>query len=123
MMYLARFSNPFSSFADMYVEAAVMPRHPVFDNGVGDFSLFLEHGKNLIPESLVKVLCCKAWRHLKTAVFEKTPLRHDSVDMGIEIQKIAVRVYGNAGPGRCTIIQGGGSMVFTDNIPRAFAQL
>lgn len=60
-----------------------------------------------MPKSLAKILCCKAWRHLETPVFQKTSVRHDSVNMGIKIQEITIGVYGNTGPGCCIVIQDG----------------
>jgi hypothetical protein len=42
--------------------------------------------------------------------------------MGIEIEEIAVGVYGDTGPGVCVFIQGGGFKAFADNIPPAPAQ-
>ena len=88
----------------MHMKSAMMPGHHIFNDCVGDFPFFLEHGKNFMSERLSNVLGHEPRCHPKIAAIMETAIRHDCVRMMIEIQEITVSVNGYARSGRSIVL-------------------
>jgi hypothetical protein len=87
------------------MKTTVMPGQHVLNGHIVDFSFFLKHLQDFVPEGLFKVFLMEVGRHLETAIVMETPIRDDAVKMGMKIEKIARCVNGNAGAGHCIVIR------------------
>lgn len=67
-------------------------------------SLFM-HLQDFALKRLFRLMLVEVCRHLEAAIVMETPIRNDSVNMGMKIQKISMRLNGYAGTGFYIVIR------------------
>jgi hypothetical protein len=60
------------------MKTTVMPGQHVLNGHIVDFSFFLKHLQDFVPEGLFKVFLMEVGRHLETAIVMETPIRDDA---------------------------------------------
>lgn len=63
----------------------MVPRKYVFDNSISYFTLFFEHFQNLILKDFFQSFQRESRYHMKIAVIQKTSIRNNGMQMGLEI--------------------------------------
>ncbi len=111
-----------NSWADMDAKSRVSPGKHVFYYGVVDFSLFFQHLQDFVLKGLFEVFGVETRNADKRVVREKAAVGGDGVQVRIWIEKIAVRLYGDARSGDCAFKWYRGFQKGAHDIPRALAQ-